>query len=131
MSAMNGTTLAPALPASRQRLERHVPVRSRLATSLVVTLLIALSQPALSAKPVRVYQIQDLGFIGGANYLVGVALNASGDVAGYALGADGVLRAFRWTAAGGLEDLHSTGWLASWVYAINDNGDVVGKYWED
>ena len=106
-------------------------VRSRLATVFIALVLIALSQPLLSAKPVRVYQVRDLGFIGGANYLVGIAINTNGDVAGYALGADGRLRAFRWTAAGGLEDLSTTSWQASMASAINDNGDVVGTFWDE
>ena len=106
-----------------------MPVRNCFA-GLVVAILIAFSQPSLSAAPIRVYRVQDLGFIGGANYLVGIAINANGDVAGWATGADGVLRAFRWTAAGGLEDLGQSGWQSSQPTSINDNGDVVGKYWD-
>ena len=107
-----------------------MPVRSRLVSSFLAAVLIAVLQPVLSAEPVRVYRIQDLGFIGGSNYLVGIAINANGDVAGYGLGADGLLRAFRWTAAGGLEDLGTIGWQSSQATGMNDNGDVVGQYWE-
>jgi probable HAF family extracellular repeat protein len=79
---------------------------------------------------VRVYQVEDLGFIGGSNYLVGIAMNTHGDAAGWATGADGVLRAFRWTQAGGLEDLGTNGGQSAMASAINDDGDVVGKYWD-
>jgi probable HAF family extracellular repeat protein len=85
---------------------------------------------SVSADTVRVYHIEDLGFLGNGTYLVGVAMNAGGDIAGYAIGSEGTLRAFRWTAAGGLEDLGTNGGRAAMALGINDNGDVVGKYWD-
>lgn len=52
-------------------------------------------------------------------------INARGDVAGQA--APGHYHAARWTAAGGLEDLHpGAGVNASWVKGMNDMGAVVG-----
>jgi len=111
-------------------MESQVPARYRLATAVLVTFLFASSQPSVSADTVRVYQTEDLGVIAGGNYLVGIALNCYGDVTGYAIGSDGFLRAFRWTASGGLEDLGFNGGQASTASAINDNGDVVGHFWD-
>jgi probable HAF family extracellular repeat protein len=111
-------------------MESHVPGRYRHAGAVVVAVLLAASQASLSADIVRVYQVEDLGFIGDANYLVGVAVNVPGDVAGWATGSDGVLRAFRWTASGGLEDLGTHGGQAAMATSINDNGDVAGHYWD-
>lgn len=81
------------------------------------------------ADTVRVYRVESLGFLPGSSYLVGIATNASGDVAGYTIAGDGMLHAFRWTAATGLEDLGTNG-VASMASAMNDRGDVVGTYWD-
>jgi probable HAF family extracellular repeat protein len=105
-------------------------VRSRLAVVFVAAVLIALLQPSLSAKPVRVYQVHDLGFVAAGTYLVGNAINANGEVAGWAVGADGRSRAFRWTPTGGLDDLGASAWQGSEATTINDNGDVAGEYWD-
>jgi uncharacterized membrane protein len=107
-----------------------MPDRYRFATAAVIAFVFVFAaQLSVSADTIRVYQVEDLGFIGSATYLVGVAMNAHGDVAGWGTGSDGVLRAFRWTASGGLEDLGTNGGQASMANGINDNGDVVGQYW--
>ncbi len=69
----------------------------------------------------------DLGSLGG-HYLVGLAINNSGEIAGYGDLPDGTYHAFRWTQAGGLEDLGANGGWLSQAVGINDNGDVVGVY---
>ena len=80
-----------------------------------------------SAQVPAAYGIEDLGSFGG-QALVGMAINANGDVAGYGDLPDGTYHAFRWTRAGGLEDLGANGeWFAQ-AFGINDNGDVVGVY---
>ncbi len=73
------------------------------------------------------YQIEDLGSWGG-QALIGTAINAHGDVAGYGDLPDGTYHAFRWTHAGGLEDLGANGGWFAQAFGINDNGDVVGVY---
>src|SRR5262245_61089856 len=84
------------------------------------------SAQSSSAQVAQSYRIEDLGSLGGS--LIGTAINAHGDVAGVAQLADGTYHAFRWTHAGGLEDLGANdGWYAQ-AYGINDNGDVVGVY---
>jgi len=72
------------------------------------------------------YHVQDLGSFGGD--LVGLAINRSGDIAGYAFMPDGTYHAIRWTRAGGLEDLGSNGGFTAQGVSINDNGDVGGVY---
>ena len=51
-----------------------------------------------------------------------------GYAAGTATVADGSPHAFRWTEAGGLEDLQGDRPGYSWARGINDHGDVVGYY---
>lgn len=104
---------------------RHRCVLIALCLSVVVTV-----TASVSAATVRVYQIEDLGFFPGNGYLVGYAINVHGDVAGSFLAADGMMHAFRWTAAAGLEDLGTNGGFASLAFAMNDAGDVVGTYWD-
>jgi probable HAF family extracellular repeat protein len=100
-------------------------VRYRLATMLVFALLA--TAPPTSAQTPRLYHVEELGSFGGP-YLVGLAINNHGDVAGYAYLADGTIHAFRWTESGGLEDLGANGGWLSQAAGINDNGDVVGVY---
>ena len=100
-------------------------VRYRLSTMLVFAVL-ATAAPA-SAQAPRLYRAEDLGSFGGP-YLVGVAINNHGDVAGYAYLTDGTIHAFRWTASSGLEDLGANGGWLSQAAGINDNGDVVGVF---
>src|SRR6266498_2541215 len=79
------------------------------------------------AQAPRAYRIEDLGSLGGS-YLIGLAINSHGDVAGYGDLPDGTYHAFRWTALGGLEDLGANGGWFAQAFDINDNGDVVGVY---
>jgi probable HAF family extracellular repeat protein len=71
----------------------------------ILALCLFLNREALAQAP-RYYRVDDLGSLGG-QYLVALAINNNGDVAGYGDLADGTLHAFRWTASGKLEDL---GW---------------------
>lgn len=103
-----------------------MPVRRRLAITVVAVLWF--SPVIATADTVRVYTIEDLGFLNGGQYMIGLAMNASGDIAGYATMADGTTHAIRWTAAGGTEDLGARGGRLSQAFGINDRGDVVGVY---
>ena len=60
--------------------------------------------------------------------LVGLAINANGEIAVYGYLTDGTIRAFRWTESGGLQNLGANGGWLSQAIAINDNGDVAGVY---
>ena len=91
---------------------------------------LATGLPFASAQTAPVYRVDELGFLDGGTSLVGVAMNANGDVAGYATDANGVAHAIRWTEAGGLEDLGLNGGTQSIASAINHGGDVVGSYWD-
>jgi uncharacterized membrane protein len=75
-----------------------------------------------------VYTVEDLGFLNGGAYMVGLAMNAGGDIAGSATMPNGKDHAVRWTAAGGTEDLGALGGVLSQAFGINDRGDVVGVY---
>lgn len=100
-------------------------VRSRVAVLIVAAL--AGSPISLVAQTARAYRADDLGSFGGP-YLVGLAINNNGEIAGYGYLADGTIHAFRWTESGGLEDLGANGGWLSQGLGINDNGDVVGVY---
>jgi probable HAF family extracellular repeat protein len=93
-------------------------------------LLLVGTMSPVCADTVRVYRVESLGFLPGSSYLVGIATNASGDVAGYTVAGDGMLHAFRWTATTGLEDLGTNGGFSSMASGMNDHGDVVGTYWD-
>lgn len=70
--------------------------------------------------------VRDLGTLGGAEAYVR-ALNDAGQVAGYSFTADGLQRAFRWSAATGMLDLGTlAGTAASIGMGINNLGQVVG-----
>lgn len=101
-------------------------VRNALLAVAVATLTFGFATAAY-AQGHTAYVVEDLGTLGG-NYLVGLAVNANGDIAGYAQLADGSYHAFRWTAAGGLEDLGANGGTSSQAAAINQAGDVAGVY---
>lgn len=69
-----------------------------------------------------------LGTLGGLSSRA-VAMNASGQVAGYSTGLDGAVRAFRLTPGEGMVDLGPLGIAAppwSWASGMNDHGQVVG-----
>ena len=80
-----------------------------------------------SAQAHTAYVVEDLGSFGG-RYLVGLAINDMGDIAGYGELRDGSFHAFRWTVTGGLEDLGANGGFSSQAAGINHDGDVVGVY---
>jgi probable HAF family extracellular repeat protein len=97
------------------------------ASGIVVGLiLLGIAHPAWAQVP-DAYRIEDLGSFGGRS-LVGMAINANGDVAGVGEMPDGTYHAFRWTRSGGLEDLGANGGWFAQAFGINDNGDVVGVY---
>lgn len=81
-----------------------------------------------------IYSLRDLGDIpGGNNSSYAAGLNNLGQVTGSSFVAGGngnVMHAFRWTPAGGMEDLGTmlpnNPSLSSNGYAINDSGVVVG-----
>jgi probable HAF family extracellular repeat protein len=94
----------------------------------LVAVALALAVPAaLSAQTVGTYRVEDLGSFGGF-MLTGLAINSGGEIAGTAIRADGVVRAFRWIPNRGLEDLGTNGGAEARAFAINDRGDVVGFY---
>lgn len=70
--------------------------------------------------------VRDLGTLGGAEAYVR-SLNDAGQVAGYSFTADGLQRAFRWSAPAGMVDLGTLpGMAASSATSINNQGQVVG-----
>lgn len=94
---------------------------------ILVALVLACSTAPLAAQTPRTYRADDLGSFGGLD-LVGLAINANGEIAGYGYLTDGTIRAFRWTESGGLQNLGANGGWLSQAIAINDNGDVAGVY---
>jgi probable HAF family extracellular repeat protein len=85
------------------------------------------SSPA-AAQTLHLYRVEDLGSFGSDVY--GQAINSQGEVCGSAAMPDGTLHAMRWTPAHGLEDLGLNGGVQSACTGINDNGDVVGVYFD-
>ena len=92
-----------------------------------VVLVLANSTTPLIAQTPRSYRADDLGSFGGGD-LVGLAINANGEIVGYGYLTDGTIHAFRWTESGGLQDLGANGGSLSQAIAINDNGDAAGVY---
>jgi probable HAF family extracellular repeat protein len=68
--------------------------------------------------------MQDLGTLPGGGASGGSAINASGQVAGWAYDSANALHGIRWTAAGGMQDLGGTNTAPM---GINDSGAVVGR----
>jgi probable HAF family extracellular repeat protein len=70
----------------------------------------------------------DIGTLGGdASWTTD--MNASGQVVGYSLTAEGRRHAFSWTRDGGIVDLGTLGGTSSNASAVNDAGVVVGNAW--
>ncbi len=72
--------------------------------------------------------MQDLGTLSGLPYCYGLAVNDSGEVAGYCqeLLGNSAERAFLWTEATGMMDLGTLGGTSSAAWGINSAGEVVG-----
>lgn len=101
--------------------------RFSIRTITALTIVIGIAAP-VAAQTQHIYRVDYLGSLGGD--LVGVAMNNKGEVTGTAVLADGTSHAFRWTVAGGLEDLGANGGRQSQGFAINEQGDVVGTYFD-
>jgi len=66
-----------------------------------------------------------LGTLGGPeSWALGVSADGS-VVVGAAYNAAGYWRAFRWTAAGGMQDLGTLGGAGSWAWGVSADGSVV------
>lgn len=102
-----------------------MPASIRLSVTLALGLAAVLPGPA-SAQVV--YTVTDLGTFGGT-ISSGTAINASGQVTGYAyLPGNTVWHAFRYTPGRGLTDLGTIGSDPNSVgTGINDSGQVVGR----
>ena len=70
--------------------------------------------------------MSDLGSLGGNSY--GVAINASGEIAGISYLPDGVTPHATLFDHGSIVDLHGLG-TKSEAFAINNAGQIVGNYW--
>jgi probable HAF family extracellular repeat protein len=70
--------------------------------------------------------MRDLGTLGGT-YSFAYALNAGGQVAGYAYTSNGLIHAFLWSSGTGMQDLGTLGGFYSGAYAINASGQVAGQ----
>ena len=81
--------------------------------------------PHLAVSASAVLSVTDLGTLGGPNS-VAYAINAAGQVAGYASLASGYHHAFLYTPGSGMQDLGTLGGLYSYAYGLNDAGHVVG-----
>jgi probable HAF family extracellular repeat protein len=95
----------------------------------ISALLVFASVASAAAQSPIAYRVVDIGPFGGD--VVGTAMNNHGDITGWMNPShDGVAHAFRWTARDGIEDLGVNGGVSSVGYGINDNGDVVGVYFD-
>ncbi|MGO9241298.1 MAG: HAF repeat-containing protein [Bryobacteraceae bacterium] len=79
---------------------------------------------SLLAPPVMAQTLTDLGTLGGDSSQA-TAINASGQIAGYSVRADGFTHAFLYSN-GVMTDLGTLGGSASWASGINSSGAVVG-----
>jgi len=75
--------------------------------------------------------MQDLGTLdespsGSGSVSDGWAINARGQVVGYATSSIGGNHAFRWTASGGMQDLGTLGGRESGAIVINRRGEAAG-----
>jgi probable HAF family extracellular repeat protein len=69
--------------------------------------------------------LHDLGTLGGDSSSA-TAINACGQVVGYADTAAGAQHAFRWTPSTGMQDLGTLGGSRSFARAVNAGGQVAG-----
>jgi probable HAF family extracellular repeat protein len=68
----------------------------------------------------------DLGTLPGGHESFAVAINASGEVAGYASTGETHSHAFFWTRTGGIVDLGTLGGNSSYATGLSASGEVVG-----
>jgi len=101
------------------RREGHLRVSAHL--SAVVLLLVA-TAISWSQQPSLTWLGTLPGFVGSEAW--GVSADGS-VVVGRASNAERQSRAFRWTAAGGMEDLGTLGGVESWAFGISADGRVV------
>src|SRR5947207_4028599 len=102
---------------------RRATGADRLVVVPLAVLVAALAGTALAQAPPV-----DLGTLGGTTSSAS-AVNASGQVVGESSSGDGI-RAFSWTAAGGMVDLGTLGG-DSVAFAVNASGQVVGHSGDD
>jgi probable HAF family extracellular repeat protein len=86
-----------------------------------------------AAGPIRAFRwqngvMQNLGTLPGGTWSDAWGVSADGSVVvGRAVNAAEQLRAFRWTASGGMQDLGTLGGNESWARGVSANGTVVGS----
>ncbi len=116
-AACSGTPTSAARGARRSRARPRAPRALCAAVALVGGLLVAIGAPDAAAI--------DLGTLGGAGSGA-TALNASGQVVGFAETASGAQHAFLWTAQAGMIDLGTLGGEDSSATLITPTGQVAG-----
>jgi len=98
---------------------------SAAAASVLAVASAAASEPAVPGRPLM-FELRDLGSLGGANVQV-LATNDSGTmIVGWAEAPDTTRHAFLWTPAGGMIDLGNLGAPYAEARDVNDSGEVVG-----
>jgi probable HAF family extracellular repeat protein len=100
--------------------------RTTMTGLALMTLAMSAAGVARPARAEILYTLKDLGTLGGTES-AGLAVNDSGQVAGYWLTADGMEHAFLSGPDGGpLRDLGSFGGTISVAVSVNDSGQVAG-----
>ena len=112
-------------PGPRRRITLMRSRKGGPLSAHVSLLALGLALCSTSAWAVPLYSVTDLGTIGGSSSQ-GLAINATGQVAGYGfLAGDAATHAVRWTGSVATE-LLPTGGTASFGYGINASGQVSG-----
>ncbi|HTY47387.1 MAG TPA: hypothetical protein VMB46_06950 [Methanomassiliicoccales archaeon] len=93
---------------------------------LALLLLSPLALPSVSACG-SMTRARDLGTLGGG-YSQTWDMNNKGVVVGASWTADGYYHAFSWSKSNGIVDINPAGASSSSASAINDRGDIVGRY---
>src|SRR5438067_10181284 len=120
--------LSPLNPRAASWCTRHTPCGPdgtphsrcsmsgrRILTTFALLVVTSGAVDSVYAQAPSAYRVEDLGSLGG-RYLIALAINNNGDVAGYGDLANGTIHAFRWTRSGGLEDLGANGGVMSQAY---------------